>query len=379
MKPDSTPLLDGFRVIDFTQYIPGPFAAQVLSDLGADVVKVERIGGEPMRTAFGPLDTDGVSPFYKTLNAGKTVVELDLKIDANHATFRDLISVADVLIESFRPGALKRLGFDPVALRQSYPELVVCSISGYGQNGPYRLKAGHDLNYLAYTGVLHSTGSIDTPIAPLPQISDYAGALQATTAILAALLRAKLSRSGAYLDISLADTVLSWQSHALTSMTRSGYSFSRGNGNESGGCADYHIYQTADAKFVSLAAQESMFWENFCSAVGHQEWISRQRESVPQVSLINEVTRLFASQPLSHWCNLLDSIDCCFEPVLEPADIISHPQVIARHLLSKNDWPDPLIQVLRPTWIDDSAPKPRPAPKYCSVSDVKTAWDTKPS
>ena len=379
MSADSTPLLDGLRVIDFTQYIPGPFAAQILSDLGANVVKVERVGGEPMRTAFGPLDTDGISPFYKTLNAGKTVVELDLKIDANHATFRDLISVADVLIESFRPGALKRLGFDPVALRQTYPKLIVCSISGYGQNGPYRLKAGHDLNYLAYTGVLHSTGTIDEPIAPLPQISDYAGALQAATTILAALLRARSSNIGAYLDISLADTVLSWQSHALTSMTRSGYSFSRGNGNESGGCADYHIYQTADAKFVSLAAQESMFWENFCSAVGHQEWISRQRESVPQVALINEVKRLFESQPLNHWCNLLDSIDCCFEPVLETADIISHPQVIARHLLSENDWPDPLIQVLRPTWIDDSAPKPRPAPKYCSVSDVKTAWDTKPS
>ena len=379
MSADSTPLLDGLRVIDFTQYIPGPFAAQILSDLGADVLKVERVGGEPMRTAFGPLDTDGISPFYKTLNAGKTVVELDLKIDADHTAFRDLIGVADILIESFRPGVLKRLGFDPVALRQTYPKLIVCSISGYGQNGPYRLKAGHDLNYLAYTGVLHSTGTIDEPIAPLPQISDYAGALQAATTILAALLRTRSSNIGAYLDISLADTVLSWQSHALTNMTRSGYSFSRGNGNESGGCADYHIYQTADAKFVSLAAQESIFWENFCSAVGHQEWISRQRESVPQIALINEVTQLFANQPLSHWCNLLDSIDCCFEPVLETTDIISHPQVIARHLLSKNDWPDPLVQVLRPSWIDDSAPKPRPAPKHCGVSAVKTAWDAKPS
>ena len=122
-----------------------------------------------------------------------------------------------------------------------------------------------------------------------------------------------------------------------------------------------------------------IFWENFCSAVGHQEWISRQRESVPQITLIDEVTQLFASQPLSHWRNLLDSIDCCFEPVLEAADIISHPQVIARHLLSKNDWPDPLVQVLRPSWIDDSAPEARPAPQYCGVSAVKTAWDAKPS
>ena len=127
----AAPLLDGLRVIDFTQYIPGPFAAQILSDLGADVVKVERVGGEPMRTAFGPLDTDGISPFYKTLNAGKTVVELDLKIDGDHTAFRDLIGVADILIESFRPGVLKRLGFDPIVLRQSYPKLIVCSIRNY--------------------------------------------------------------------------------------------------------------------------------------------------------------------------------------------------------------------------------------------------------
>ena len=367
------PFLSGLRVLDFSQYIPGPYAALLLGDLGAEVVKVERPGGEPMR-GIGPLDSDGVSAFYKTLNGGKSIVELDLKSEAGRAHFATLLDAADVLLESFRPGVLERLGLGPAILREQHPRLVVCSLSGYGQTGPYRLRAGHDLNYLAFSGALASTGTEQTPVGPQPQISDYASALQAVATILAALLGRSASGRSAHLDLSLAETVLAWQGHALTAVDRGGYSFERGLGVESGGSADYRLYRTEDGRFLTLCAQEPHFWRNFCTAVERPDWEERHDEPVPQLALIDEVAALFGSQPLSHWRALLDPVDCCFEPVLEHAEIADHPQVVARRMLSRDDWPDPLVQPLYPAWIDGSPPAHRQPPEFAQPARVVERW-----
>ena len=194
-SPTPVHFLDGIRVVDFSQFLPGPYATQILSDLGASVVKIERPGGEAMRKV-GPLDDNGISLFYKTLNSGKQVVELDLKSDQGYQCFSELLANTDVLLESFRPGVLEKLDFGIQHLREAYPNLVICSLSGYGQTGPYKYRAGHDLNYLAYSGLLHLTGTKDAPIQPQPPISDFAGAMLAVNSILAALIGRTSSNQG---------------------------------------------------------------------------------------------------------------------------------------------------------------------------------------
>src|SRR5271154_1260330 len=186
--------LAGIRVLDVSQFIPGPQAALHLADLGAEVVKVEPPGGEPMRV-LGPMDPDGVSAFYKLMNRGKTVIELDLKSRDGKAAFADLVAAADVLVESYRPGVLDRLGFDRAALERLNPRLVHVALTGFGQTGPYRLRAGHDINYMALAGGLAASGPAERPAFAYPPTADHASALQAALTAVAALLgRARTGR-----------------------------------------------------------------------------------------------------------------------------------------------------------------------------------------
>ena len=366
-------LLEGLRVVDFSQYIPGPYATLLLAQLGAEVVKVERPGGESMRSV-GPMDSDGVSAFYKTVNGDKSIVELNLKDARDRATFDVLLEHADVLVESFRPGVVERLGFGPEDLRKRYPRLIVCSISGFGQNGPYRLRPGHDINYLAFSGMLAGTGTSDTPVAPSPPVSDYASGIQAVATVLAAVVSRYKTNQGVYVDVGMADTVLAWQSSALSNLTRKGYPLERGEGVETGAMADYGIYRTADARFITLGAQEPHFWENFCNAVNRPEWIDRHRDPVPQRDLIAEVAALFAAQPLAHWRRVLDDAECCFEAVWEHGELADHPQVSARKMVRREDWPDALMQTSFPAWIDGEPPASSNPPRYTSGSEVAEKW-----
>src|SRR5690242_10088964 len=192
-----TPLA-GLRVLDLSRYIPGPLATLQLAELGADVIKLEPPQGDPARFQ-PPFEADGSSTLHAFLNRGKRSLALDLKQEEGRAAARALVRRSDVLVESFRPGVLARLGFDPVELRAEQPELVICSISGFGQDGPHRLLAGHDLTYLALAGAL----GLGAPVPPPVQAADNAGAHAAVTAILAALLQRERGGGGAHLDISL--------------------------------------------------------------------------------------------------------------------------------------------------------------------------------
>ena len=370
-------LLEGLRVVDFSQYIPGPYATLLLAQMGAEVVKVERPGGEAMRSV-GPRDSDGVSAFYKNLNGGKSVVELDLKDPQNRETFATLLERADVLVESFRPGVLERLGFGPEGLRKRYPRLIVCRISGFGQNGPYRLRSGHDINYLAFSGLLTGTGTKERPVAPSPPVSDYAGGMQAAATVLAAVVSRYRSNRGTYLDVGMADTVLAWHSIALSNVGRAGYPLERGEGVESGAMADYGIYGTADGRFVTLGAQEAHFWENFCIAVGRPDWVERHQDPMPQDDLVAEVAALFAGRPLSHWRRVLGDVDCCFEPVPEISEVADHPQVVARQMVRREDWPDALVQTSFPAWIDEEPPAPSKPPRFTTALEVADKWKGAP-
>jgi crotonobetainyl-CoA:carnitine CoA-transferase CaiB-like acyl-CoA transferase len=324
--------LRGYRVLDLSQYLPGPYAGRLLADLGAEVVKVEPPGGDPMRT-FLYRGGDALSPFYRQLNAGKTVIRLDLKNPADRSCFTGLVESADVLLESFRPGVMARLGFDRDHLAGLSPRLVHCAISGYGQDGPAGQRAGHDLNYLALSGMLSHTGTRDTPVIPFPPVSDYAAGLHAANLVLAALLRRERRGPGCFIDASLFETALSWQSFGQAAAKVPGLSLEPGLGLITGGAACYQIYRTSDGKFVVLGALEEKFWQAFCAAVGRPDWRSRQAEALPQTDLIREVAAMFARAPRDTWVGLLAEADCCFEPLLAPDEVGGHPQVLARQLI----------------------------------------------
>ena len=318
-------LLSGLRVLDLSQYIPGPFAARALADLGADVIKIEPPRGDPMRSFMSMASQDQPSPIYRHLNRGKRVCRLDLKQHDDSQIFADLLRDADVLIESYRPGVLARLGFDRDRIADINRRLVHCAISGFGQSGPFAERAGHDLTYCAVAGALSASGTAARPVMTFPPIADHAGAMQAVNTILAALLGRERGGTGCFLDISLTESILGWQYLGLL-----GAGGERERGLLNGGAACYNIYRTADDRFVALAALEQKFWRAFCEATGYPEWIGRQQELLPQQALIGELRALFVTQPQQHWCALLDAADCCFEPIPEPERIAAHPQLRAR-------------------------------------------------
>jgi alpha-methylacyl-CoA racemase len=365
--------LRGIRVIDVSQFIPGPQAALHLSDLGAEVVKVEPPGGEPMRS-FPPLDPDGVSAPYKLMNRGKTVVEIDLKSETGKSAFAELIAAADVLVESYRPGVLDRLGFGRAHLEHLNGGLVHVALTGFGQTGPYRTRAGHDINYMALAGGLAASGTEERPVAAYPPTADHASALQAALAAVAALFRRRESGRGAFIDVSLAETVLAWQAIPMTLARRRGQEPYRGAQILNGGTARYHVYRAADGKFLSLGAVEQKFWAAFCRAVGRDEWIRRHDDPRPQTALIAEVAALIASEPLAHWERVIDPADCCFHAVVELADVPDHPQIAARGLVHRVVEHPALIETLFPAWVDGEPPPPRSPVRFSGATEVLARW-----
>lgn len=356
--------LEGVRVLDLSQYLPGPFATRMLADMGADVIKVEPPGGEPGRR----LERNGqesISPYYHVVNAGKRVISLDLKDEADSARFADLVQRADVLLESFRPGVMERLGFGEQRLKALNPKLIHCALSGYGQAGPLRLASGHDLNYVALTGTLSATGTREQPAIPFPPMADHSGAMVAVASILGALFARTRGGNGVFLDVSLSESLLFLQELAFAFDAR------RSVGLLTGGAACYQIYRTADDQFVTISPLEPKFWANFCNALGHSEWIGRQYEPLPQTQLIDEVAALIATQPLRHWDPLLTEADCCYQAVIGHDQVPDHPHVRARGLVGQlgDD-----TAVLFPVFVDGEPPQPRDEVQFLEAEGVLASW-----
>jgi crotonobetainyl-CoA:carnitine CoA-transferase CaiB-like acyl-CoA transferase len=336
------PMLDDVRVIDLSQYIPGPFATRQLADLGAEVIKIEPPGGDPMRR-FMHRDGAAPSPVYRHLNRGKRVCELDLKSGGGREALTALIVDADILLESFRPGVLARLGFDRERLAQINPGLIHCALSGYGQTGPYAGRSGHDINYCALSSQSIASGTAERPVIAYPPIADHAAALQAAVAMLAALHARSKRQAGIYLDISVSESILAWQYLPMLAQADE-----RAANMLNGGAACYNLYQCADGEFVSLGAIEPAFWRNFCSAVEQPEWIDQQFASMPQRALISAVARVFAQQPRAHWSTLLDPVDCCFEILFASANLEQQPQFKSRRAVTA-------AGPAYPAWINQQA------------------------
>jgi len=365
--------LAGTRVLDLSQFTPGPYATLLLADLGADVIKVEPPKGDPQRIEK-PLDREGVSAAYKVINRSKSVVKLDLKSPDGQDAFTGLLGRADLLLESFRPGVMDRLGFTRDRLEAINPQLIHCALSGWGQTGPYRLKPGHDLNYLAFGGGLIASGTTETPVMTSPTIADYSGGLFAAAMMLGALAARPARGRGAFLDVSLAEAPLSWQSLALTESLRPGFEPRRAANAFNGGLACYQIYRTADDRFVTLGVVEEKFWRDFCEAVERPDWIGRQWEPVPQHALIAELAQLFRGRTRDQWDALLAGRETCYHAVLDFEELAAHPHVQARRMLVQGTGADPFAEVLLPVWLDGAPPPQRRPMREIAAAEALEAW-----
>ena len=335
-------LLENVRVIDLSQYIPGPLATRQLADLGAEVIKIEPPGGDPMRN-FMHNESQVPSPVYRHLNRGKRVCELDLKSATGKQALRELIADTDILLESFRPGVLARLGFERDQLERLNPRLIHCALSGYGQTGPYALRSGHDINYCALSSQTIVSGIAEKPVIAYPPIADHAAALQASTLMLAALHAREKQETGIYLDLSITESILAWQYLPLLTDAKD-----RATAILSGGAACYNIYQCGDQGFISLGAIEPGFWKNFCDAVNRPEWVERQYESMPQKGLIKDLARLIVTGSVNHWRDLLEDSNCCFEILFSAEELAQQAQLKSRRALTT-------AGPTYPAWIDQQA------------------------
>ncbi|WP_250451261.1 CaiB/BaiF CoA-transferase family protein [Caballeronia sp. ATUFL_M2_KS44] len=334
----TSPALAGLHVLDLTRLLPGPVATLRLAELGADVLKIEPPGeGDYTRTM---LQTDAErqsgtpSAFYRIVNRGKRTMTLDLKTDDGRATLIDLARHADVLVESFRPSVMARLGVGYDVLRAANPKLVYCAITGFGSDGPFADKAGHDLNYIAYAGVLHQLAARDgAPIAPNFQLADLlGGALSAVTEMLAALWHVARGGDGRRLDVSMTHAVHAHNVMAHVALERGDEaSTCAGAGLLNGGVPCYDVYRTRDDRFVAVGALELKFWQALCRALGHEEWAARHWSLGQAIGgadakqLSADVAACFRARTRDEWIALLEPLDCCVAPVLTPAEAAAHP------------------------------------------------------
>ncbi|HEX6350041.1 MAG TPA: CaiB/BaiF CoA-transferase family protein [Candidatus Dormibacteraeota bacterium] len=331
-------LLQAIRVLDLTRLLPGPFCSMLLADLGCDVVKVEEPERGDYMRYYPPL-RDGQSVAFNAINRNKRSLTLNLKSEAGHDLFKRLAARADVVIEGNRPGVMDRLGLGWQQLHEANPKLVLCSITGYGQNSPWALRAGHDLNYMAMAGALGLNAAAATE-APHPlgvQVADIgAGAQGAATAILGALLEVALGGEGRHLDVSMTDGALSWLAVPLSQVHEEGEAPARAQLRLTGRYACYRVYRTADARFYSVGALEPKFWEELCAVLERPDLVPRQyAEGEDQAALQRELEAVFATRSRDEWQELLGDRDVCCEPVLELDEVADHPHVRARRLLSE--------------------------------------------
>jgi crotonobetainyl-CoA:carnitine CoA-transferase CaiB-like acyl-CoA transferase len=311
--------LEHIRVLDLSRLLPGGMCTRILADLGAEVLKVEEPGRGDYLRAFPPLD-GAQSALFNELNRGKRSLTLNLKTEAGRRVLLELVQRSDILVESFRPGTLARLQLAPEALLQANPRLIVCSVSGFGQNGPLRDRAGHDLNYLGYAGALplFAPRGGGLPIVPGLQLADYgSGAYAATIGILAALFERERSGRGQWLDIAMTQGLLQWLALTAAELRAAGAIPAGGRGPLSGGYACYSVYATSDGGAITVAAVEPHFWANLCRVIGREQYVALQYAPWPQqAALFADLDALFRTRTRDEWLALFGDADVCVGPVL---------------------------------------------------------------
>jgi crotonobetainyl-CoA:carnitine CoA-transferase CaiB-like acyl-CoA transferase len=320
-----TQSLQGIRILDLTRLLPGPFIAQLLVDMGAEVIKVETpTAGDYSRLAAPEMGFGGL---FEMINQGKKSVAVNYRNPRGRDVFLKLVATADVVIESFRPGVMDRMKLGYETLRAIKPDLIFCALSGYGQEGPYSKRAGHDLNYAAISGALSlNTVEGEPPHVYGLTVADLSGAMLAGLAILGALLNRQKSGEGAYLDVALLDGILSWMIPMGGAPFFRGIPVTGGTLPLQGGLACYNVYETGDGKFISLGALEPTFWGDFCKVTGRNDLLTRRFDRAVK----EDVAAIFKGGSLADWLEAFSGSDGCVEPVLSFEEALAHPQVRAR-------------------------------------------------
>jgi alpha-methylacyl-CoA racemase len=364
--------LAGITVLDFSTLLPGPLASLLLAEAGAEVIRIERPdGGDEMRGYEPRFGTDSAN--FAILNRGKKSIAIDLKRSDALEKLRPLISRADVLIEQFRPGVMNRLGLGYESLRAVNPGLVYCSITGFGQDGPRAQFAGHDLNYLALSGLLGLVRGADgAPTLPFTPIADIAGgSYPAVLNIMLALYSRQRSGSGCHLDISMAESVFTLGYWALAQGHADGRWPSPGGELITGGSPRYQVYATADGGYVAAAPLEQRFWENFCRLIGLDERHANDAAD-PQATRA-AVAAIMRSRPTQYWQGRFDGQDVCCSIVRSLAEAVQDPHYRSRGLFTQTVRSGaarmPALPLpLAPQFLDAASEKT--SPELGSASDL---------
>jgi crotonobetainyl-CoA:carnitine CoA-transferase CaiB-like acyl-CoA transferase len=323
-----TMLLSDIRIIDLSERLPGPYASMLLGDLGAEVLKVERPGRGEFTRVLG-------SEFFNGLNRNKKSLCLNLKSPEGQKIFRDLSKTADVILEGFRPGVTGRLGIDFETIKKINPKIVYCSISGYGQKGPYKNQPGHDINYLGIAGALHINGKPEPP--PTLPVSDLSASLFAVISILAALMGREKAGEGQYIDLSMTDAVISlvgaFCGEYFTDHKKMEINFIQGG--------HYGIFKTKDNKYLTLGVEEDHFWERLCRVIGDEEMAGDPRYQTLFQRIKNRrkirkyLKEIFLTRSREEWLILLNEADIPCGPLNRFKDVFSDPQVLHRSILKE--------------------------------------------
>ena len=329
MNPDFP--LAGIRVLDLTRLLPGPVATMHLADMGAEVIKIEDPGAGDYARAMGPVRVE-VSQFFVAVNRGKRLLRLDLKDAAQREQLLAMVETADVLVESFRPGVMDKLGLGWTTLRARNPKLVMCAISGYGQHGPFAQRAGHDINFIGYAGMLEQNAGADgMPALPNLQVGDLLGGAQsALQGILAALVAVKMGGAGRFIDASMTDAVLAHNVMPLMAINN-GAPVAPGRDLLTGGVPCYSVYRTADDRHMAVGALELKFWQACCDVLGRpglktRHWqLGQQVGGEDAMAVKAELEALFATRTLAQWTEAFADVDCCVSPVLRTEEALAHP------------------------------------------------------
>jgi len=371
--------LSDVRVLDLTRLLPGGFCSLLLADLGAEVLKVEDTGmGDYIRWAppyYGEesqQEQGTRSSLYLALNRGKRSVRLDLKSDAGREALLRLVERYDVVLDGFRPGVLDKLGVGYERMREANPAIVFCAITGYGQDGPYAQRAGHDMNYLGLVGLLGLTGARDgPPVQSGGQIADLGGgALMAAIGVLAALHERRRSGEGQMVDVSMADGALSWLALVAGRYFCDEEVPRRGEQQLAGGLLCYYPYEAVDG-WVTCGALEPKFWAAFCDGVGRPDLVEAQFEA-PGSEAWEQVAEVFRGRTRAEWKAFNDEHDCCIEPVLGVDEALDSELVRARGMVSEIEQPGlgPVRQLGLPVKMSRTPGDPtRPAPAFGEHTD----------
>jgi len=334
-------LLTGQKMLDLSRLLPGPYCSLLLADLGMEVLKVEDLEQGDYMRKMGPIRKKD-SAYFLSINRNKKSIALNLKMEEGKEIFYKLIESYDIVLESFRPGVMDRLGIGYQALKKRHPRVIFCSLSGYGQNGPYRERSGHDINYIGLGGVLELIGEKnEAPVVPGVQIADLgAGGMMSAIAILAAIVHREKTGEGQFLDVSMLDGVISWLTMHAGKYFMDGELPKKGEMPLAGRYACYHVYETKDRRYMSLGALEPKFWENFCETIGRKDLIQKQFiEGEERLRVIEEIQKLFKTRTQKEWVEFFKNADACCEPVLTLEEVFHHPQVLHREMIQEIEHP----------------------------------------